>query len=79
MKVNINIPVCVSCQSSIGDVYPVFDLIRTKRMEEIAARDGVEPESISDIDMRDILDLLNINSMCCRTAMLGFVREIPLH
>ena len=70
--------VCFTCGYPLGDIAPVYNYIRKKRM---AARYGsasseVSPYSapldptLTDNIMKDVLDDLNV-AHCCRTRMIS--------
>lgn len=77
MRVNINIPVCVSCHTILGNKYPIFDDIRTNRIKDITEKNGYTPNNVEEIGMGDVLDNLDVKNICCRKSMLCFVRQIP--
>ena len=82
MSTHIIPPVCISCQSNIGDKYPIFTEIRKDRIESICEKEGYKPYdsgALEGIEMGDVLDKLFITNICCRKSMLGFVSTISLH
>ena len=68
-------PVC-NCQRPLGAFYPIFDRIYELRKTALLSKEGMLPgnfTSLEDrsIDMGDVLDMLKITSMCCRSKMLS--------
>ena len=70
-------PVCFTCGYPLGDVAPIYRLVREKRQ---AARRGPHLDSVSptmlaqdfqqtENQMGDVLAALNL-SQCCRTRMI---------
>ena len=52
-------PVCTSCQTTIGHIYPIYYRILTKRIKDLMDKKGYsldEISSITDIGMGDVMD-----------------------
>jgi DNA-directed RNA polymerase subunit N (RpoN/RPB10) len=70
-------PVCVSCGSTIGHVYPIYYRVLTKRVKDTLDKKGYSYEDLwdnTDVDMGDILDKLRIKNMCCRNSVMSHQR-----
>ncbi len=69
--------VCLSCRSSLGDLAPVFQMIRRDRMAKLyggensetsPARAPIDPRLTENI-MGDVLDGLRVMKGCCRIRL----------
>ena len=72
-----NSPVCVSCGTTIGHVYPIYYRILAKRVKEVLDDKGYSYEDLwnnTDVDMCDILDKLQVKNICCRNAIMSHQR-----
>ena len=77
MELNTISPVCVSCGSRIGDMYPIYITIREQRVKERSIKEGYkpyDPAALSGILMDDVLQALKIENLCCRKTIIGFIR-----
>lgn len=78
MYTTIN-PVCTSCQTTIGHVYPIYYRILANRIRMDIDKKGYSFEGFganTDISMGDILDKLNITNACCRMHMVSHNRVV---
>ena len=67
-------PVCMSCQSSIGQFYEAYQSIRTMKIEKYLDETGYVPSdnsAIESINMSEFLDKMNITNICCRQSIMG--------
>lgn len=67
-------PVCVSCQSSIGQFYEAYQDIKNRRCEEYMENKGYAPSdnsAMEEINMGDFLDKMGIKNICCRQSIMG--------
>ena len=77
-------PCCISCNSSIGDVAAVFDLIRHDTVQAAMREHGVTAANLPidpavDIELRAALDDLCVFNECCRTHLLSAMKFIDYY
>lgn len=73
-------PVCRTCHTSIGHIYPVYEHILEHRIEKYNREDGFELNdfaAMENVSMEDVFKKLNINNLCCRGQIMGFVATVP--
>ena len=72
-------PVCTSCQTTLGHVYPIYYRILAKRIRDTVDKKGYNLEEIGavmDVSMGDILDKCNLTNACCRMHMMSHNRIV---
>ena len=72
-------PVCTSCQSPLGYVYPTYYRILAKRIKDTLDRKGYSYEDIwdnLDTEMDDVLTQLGVTYMCCRKSLMSHNRIV---
>lgn len=72
--------VCPSCGWVIGQVFLLFDVMRIKQQEKAMLDKGYDINTADQamiqaiegvsVDLKGILDVLNIKRECCRTKLL---------
>lgn len=67
-------PVCMSCQSSVGQFYEAYQTIRNLKIEKYLEETGYVPSdnaATESVNMSEFLDKVGIVNICCRQHMLG--------
>lgn len=70
-------PVCTSCGSTIGHVYPIYYRILAKKVKDSLDDKGYSYDElwdVTDVNMGDILDKLDIKNICCRGILMTHLR-----
>lgn len=70
-------PICTSCGSTIGHIYPIYYRILAKRVKGALDKKGYSYDNlwnISDVDMEKVLDTLQVRDMCCRNSVMSHMR-----
>lgn len=71
-------PRCLTCGMPISDKIEIFKYYLGKKIDKIAKEFNIKKMDIQllsgiDLSMKDILDDMKIEGMCCRTALIGFI------
>jgi DNA-directed RNA polymerase subunit N (RpoN/RPB10) len=69
---------CPSCNYSLAEYYDVYELLKNMKYEEELKKkynnnynpSQVEIDSIINISLQDIFEILNIKKYCCRRILI---------
>ena len=67
-------PICTSCQSPIGHVFPLYNIAKNIQVDEYLERKGykaTDNSAMESINMGEFLTKNDITNSCCRVQILG--------
>ena len=68
-------PICRTCHTQIGHIYPIYKTILINRIKEYNDKHDYDINdfaAVESIRMSDIFEICNINNPCCRGQIMGF-------